>query len=188
MIVRVGSTNAMKIAAVRLAFRRYWKRAKVEGVEAVSGVAPQPLSFGEIARGARNRARAAFGGSGYAVGIEAGVFRLAAVSPRPFQITLACVFDGERESMGSGPFFELPERMLREIVESDRGSVAVVTKGKMDRKAVTRDAVMMALAPFVSAKLYEPVPAAERPDVEFKILEEGPSEAPPDPSPSSPPS
>ena len=173
MIVRVGSANPMKIKATRQAFARFFKKVKIQGVDARSGVEPQPMSFGEIARGARNRARAAFQDCDYAVGIEAGVFRLSAVSPRPFQITLACVFDGEREALGAGPFFELPERMLREIVKADTGSVAIVTKGKMTRAAVTRDAVLMALAPFVTPKLYEPPPAApEPPLVDFQVLDE----------------
>ena len=174
MIVRVGSTSEMKVKAARLAFSRFFKKVKVRGVDVLSGVAPQPLSFGEIARGARNRARAAFQDCDYAVGIEAGVFRLSAVSTRPFQITLACVFDGEREALGAGPCFELPERMVREIVKADRGSVSIVTKGKVTRASVTRDAVLMALAPLVSPKLYEEPPpgAREDPEVEFKILEE----------------
>ena len=156
MIVRVGTAGAMKVAAVRKAFGRYFRGLKVKGVDVPSGVAPQPLSFGEVARGARNRARAAFRDCDYAVGIEAGVFRMGALSARPFQITMACVFDGRREALGSGPFFELPAAFLREIVKADTGSVAVVTKGRMNREDVTRDAVLMALAPFVSADLYEP--------------------------------
>ena len=156
MIVRVGTAGALKVAATRRAFARHFRGVRVRGVDIPSGVSPQPLSFGEIARGARNRARGAFAaGCDFAVGIEAGVFRLAALSPRPFQITLACVFDGRREGLGAGPFYEVPERMLREIVKADTGSVAVVTRGKVTREAVTRDAVLMALAPFVAAELYE---------------------------------
>jgi len=58
-------------------------------------------------------------------------------------------------------------------VKSDQGSVARVTKGKVNRRAVTRDAVMMALAPFVSPKLYEaPPPDPGGPVVEFRVLDE----------------
>lgn len=155
MLVNVGSSSPMKLAAVKSAFSRYFRGVRVRGVETASGVAAQPLSFGEIARGARNRARRAFGDCDYAVGIEAGVFRLAALSARPFQITLACVHDGRREAMGAGPFYELPERLLREIVKADTGSVALVTRGKVTRRQVTRAAVEMALAPFVARELYE---------------------------------
>jgi len=154
MIVRVGSANPMKLRAARKAFAVFFKGAKVSGVDVPSGVSAQPLSFGEIVKGARERARRAFRDCDYAVGIEAGVFRIAAVSPRPFQITMACVFDGEREALGSGPFYEVPPSLVRNVVSSDTGSVAVVTKGKVTRERVTQEAIVMALAPFVSAGLY----------------------------------
>ena len=156
MIVRVGTANPMKIAATRKAFAKFFKSAKVVGVEVPSPVSAQPISFGEIVRGARGRARQAFADCDYAVGIEAGTFKVGAVWPRPFQITMACVFDGTREALGSGPFFELPAAMLKKVVQADTGSVAVVTKGKVNRESVTRDAIIMALAPFVTAELYDP--------------------------------
>jgi non-canonical (house-cleaning) NTP pyrophosphatase len=68
---------------------------------------------------------------------------------------MACVFDGGRESLGSGPFFELPASMLKKVVLADTGSVALVTKGKVKRESVTRDAIVMALAPFISPQLYQ---------------------------------
>ena len=154
MIVKVATANAMKVEATRKAFGKFFKKLKVVGVEVRSGVSPQPLSFGEIVRGARERARAAFRGCDYSVGIEAGSFRVAAVAPNPFQITIACVFDGEREALGAGPFYEIPAGLIRQIVKADTGSVAVVTRGKVTRGQVTRDAVIMALAPFVSRNLY----------------------------------
>jgi inosine/xanthosine triphosphatase len=154
MIVRVATANAMKVEATRKAFARFWKKVKVVGVPVPTSVSPQPISFGEILRGARQRARGAFGECDFAVGIEAGVFRVAAVAPHPFQITLACVFDGGREGLGAGPFYEVPRGMVRAVVAADTGSVSVVTKGKVTREQVTRDAVVMALAPFVSGELY----------------------------------
>jgi len=154
MIVRVATANAMKVEATRKAFAKYFKKVRVVGVEVRSSVSPQPISFGEIVRGARERARSAFRECDFAVGIEAGIFRVAAVAPHPFQITMACVFDGDRESLGAGPFYEVPAKLAREIVKADSGSVAVVTKGKVTRVQVTRDAVLMALAPFVSRDLY----------------------------------
>jgi inosine/xanthosine triphosphatase len=154
VIVRVGTANAMKVAATRKAFARFFKQAKVTGVDVPSSVSAQPISFGEIVRGARERARRAFRDCDFSVGIEAGIFKVGPVSPRPFQITMACVFDGRREALGSGPFFEIPPSMVKQIVQADTGSVAVVTKGKVNRASVTRDAVVMALAPFVSPELY----------------------------------
>ena len=155
MIVRVATANPMKIAATRKAFARFFKKVKALGIDVPSAVSPQPLSFGEIVRGARERARRAFRDCDYSVGIEAGVFKVGPVSPRPFQITMACVFDGTREALGAGPFYEVPPSLVRQIVQADTGSVAIVTKGKVTREAVTRDAVLMALAPFISPELYE---------------------------------
>ena len=154
MIVKVATANAMKVEATRKAFAKFFKKAKVVGVEVRSAVSPQPISFGEIVRGARERARAAFRACDYSVGIEAGIFRVAAVAPNAFQVTIACVFDGTREALGAGPFYEVPGRLVREIVKADSGSVAVVTKGRVTRGQVTRDAVVMALAPFISRNLY----------------------------------
>lgn len=156
MNVRVGTRNPMKVEATRDAFARHWGEVTVVGIEVPSGVSPQPLSFGEIARGARERARRAFGECDFAVGIEAGVFRIGPVSPRPFQITLACITDGVREALGAGPFYEVPDALVREIVRADTGSVSIVTRGKVTRHDVTRDAVLMALGPFVSRELYGP--------------------------------
>ena len=144
----------MKVSAVRKAFGRFTRGVKVAAVRVESSVSPQPVSFGEIVRGARERARRAFGECDFSVGIEAGTFRIAAVSPRPFMITMACVFDGEREALGSGPFFEAPPGRVRKVVRADTGTVAKVTRGKVTRESVTRDAVVMALAPFIAPGEY----------------------------------
>lgn len=154
MIVRVATANSMKVEATRKAFARYFRKVKVVGVEVPSGISSQPLSFGEIVRGARARAKRAWGDCDYAVGIEAGIFKVGPVSPNPFQITMACVYDGAREALGAGPFYEVPKSLVREIAKADTGSVAIVTKGKVTRGQVTTAAVLMALAPFVSGELY----------------------------------
>ncbi len=154
MIVRVGTANPMKLRAAGKAFAKFFGKVKVVGVDVPSGVSPQPISFGEIVRGARERARAAFRDCDYSVGIEAGVFKVGPVSARPFQITMACVFNGTREALGSGPFYEVPPSLVREVVRSDRGSVAKVTRGKVTREQVTVAAIVMALAPFVTPNLY----------------------------------
>jgi inosine/xanthosine triphosphatase len=154
MRVTVATSNPMKIEATKKAFAAFFKNVRVVGVEIPSSVSPQPISFGEIVRGARSRARNAFGDCDYSVGIEAGIFRVRSAAPVPFQMTLAAVFDGERDALGAGPFYEVPERLVREVVKADEGSVALVTRGKVTRGQVTRDAVLMALAPFVSPGLY----------------------------------
>ena len=100
----------MKASSTRLAFGRFWKKVRIVGVDVPSGVSVHPDSLEEIGRGARNRARSAWGKGSYSVGIEAGQFQIDVLSKAIFQITLVCITDGKRESMGSGPFFELPRR------------------------------------------------------------------------------
>ena len=90
----------------------------------------------------------------YSVGIEAGQFQIDVLSKAIFQITVVCITDGKKESMGAGPFFELPRKLAKKVIPSDTGSVARVTRGEVKRSDVTRDAVIMALAPFVSPDLY----------------------------------
>jgi inosine/xanthosine triphosphatase len=146
----------MKLKASLEAFSRYFPDVQIRQIEVPAPVSAQPLSFGEIVRGARARARSAYGEGEFSVGIEAGLFRVASVAPTSFQITMACVFDGTREGLGAGPFYQVPQAMVHGVVQSDTGSVYVVTRGKVTREEVTRDAVLMALAPFVSPELYGP--------------------------------
>ena len=141
MLVRVGSKNPVKVRATREAFRGYFPRVRVVGVEGPRGTEWMPRSLREIARSARDRARRVWGGEGYAVGIEAGTFRLGG---RRYLITVACVTDGRRLGWGSGPFFEAIGTRNK-----IRGMIAEVTGGRVTRADSTRLAVLMALARFL---------------------------------------
>lgn len=74
-LVAVGSTNPVKVAAVRAAFRRAFPMASVESVSVPSGVRAQPLSDDEMVQGARSRAKAALASidADLGVGLEGGV-------------------------------------------------------------------------------------------------------------------
>ena len=54
--ILVGSVNSSKIQAVGDALAAFVPDLKVDGVEVESGVPEQPVGFGEILRGAKNRA------------------------------------------------------------------------------------------------------------------------------------
>ncbi len=56
MIMAVGSTNQVKVNAVKQAISHMWKDAEVYGFETDSGVGPQPHSDHETYVGSRNRA------------------------------------------------------------------------------------------------------------------------------------
>ena len=55
----VGSTNPVKINAVKIAVQKNWPQAIVEGFSVPSGVSAQPVTDNETKLGATNRARAA---------------------------------------------------------------------------------------------------------------------------------
>lgn len=81
--VRVGTTNAPKLEAVRLALADFAPGVTVTGVAVESGVPEQPLGFDEIALGAQTRALRALranasGECDLGVGIEDGLVELPA--------------------------------------------------------------------------------------------------------------
>lgn len=59
MILAVGSTNVVKVNAVKLAVAHQWREALVEGFETDSGVGAQPRTDHETYVGSRNRAASA---------------------------------------------------------------------------------------------------------------------------------
>lgn len=141
----------------------FGRGAKVVGVKADGDAPPQPISMGQIVRGATTRAKrahAADGGAEFGVGIESGLFRLAGVW---YNAVVAAVTDGKRTSLGGGPFFPMPERLVNAIVEGEEelgehfagragGAIAAMTGGAVTREEATRLAVVMALTPWGARK------------------------------------
>lgn len=84
--VFVGSTNPVKVNAIKIALEQHLPQAIVSGIEVSSGVSPQPFSDQETQQGATNRAKAALEAGIAAnaktsqdevclgVGLEGGVF------------------------------------------------------------------------------------------------------------------
>lgn len=78
LVVAVGSTNPVKVEATRAAFARMFPdrlAPTVVGVDAPSGVPPQPFGNDETRRGAVNRAAAAatmVASADFSVGLEGG--------------------------------------------------------------------------------------------------------------------
>jgi inosine/xanthosine triphosphatase len=70
--IAVGSTNPVKVAAVRTVVAQIWPQAELVAVAAASGVRAQPLSDDEAIAGATNRARSALAltAADLAIGLE----------------------------------------------------------------------------------------------------------------------
>ena len=75
MKIAVGSTNPVKVAAVRSVVERVWPEAKVIALAVPSGVAAMPMNDADCLTGARNRARAVQSAAGatLGIGLEGGV-------------------------------------------------------------------------------------------------------------------
>ena len=172
--VVVGSTNPVKIAAVRAVLERAGCPARVEGIAVASGVADQPLGDAETIRGATQRARAALDASGadIGVGVEGGV-----VEEDGFMRTCAwaaAVSRDGRVGVGGSLAMILPDRvasLVRTGVElghaMDRvtgehntkhnaGAVGILTAGLVDRQRAYEWLVTYAFAPFLSPDHYAP--------------------------------
>lgn len=170
--VVVGSTNPVKIAAVRAVLERAGVNARIEGVAVASGVSEQPVGDAETIRGATQRARAALDATGadLAVGLEGGVVE-EEDGMRTCAWASVVARDG-RVGVGGSLAMMLPERvaaLVRDGVElghaMDRmtgahdtkrgvGAVGILTAGLVDRQRAYESLVAYALARFLAPEHY----------------------------------
>jgi inosine/xanthosine triphosphatase len=173
LLVVLGSTNPVKAEATLQAFETFYEDVEVLPLSLPSRVKPFPTSEKETIRGAVNRAlaaKAAQPDAEFAVGIESGIV---SVEGRSYVRGYAVVVHGEEMGIGSSAAYEVSERLLKRIdpktdeskrvidsifgerdVLDKEGVVGVLTRGKLVRTAVLRDAVILALTRFVSPEYY----------------------------------
>jgi inosine/xanthosine triphosphatase len=122
VLVRVGSRNSAKLEAVRRGLAPFFARVDVSGVDAASGVDPQPLGFAEIVAGARNRALAShsLGGCDLAAGIEDGLVELVEVETGWLNVGCCVLWDGAHEGIGFSAGFEYPPECVAAATRSPR--------------------------------------------------------------------
>ena len=170
--IGVGSTNPMKIAAVRTVVTRAFPAAEVIGLSVDSGVSEQPWGDEEARLGARNRARAvlAAAGSDLGVGLEGGV-----LETELGLMTCAWCIIVDREGqigVGGGVHMRLPPSVAGVLrtggelgpamdqltgqhnTKQAQGAVGILTGGLSDRRSAYGQLVAMALAPFVKTEYY----------------------------------
>lgn len=175
MRVAVGSDNPSKIDGVRQAFVRAFPhmRLEVRGFKVRSGVGEQPVGYARTSLGAQNRAKAArhaWSSCDYAVGLESGLIPF---ESRFFDIQFGCIDDGKTVSSGCSMGFPLPpkiqEKMIKRKSKSSpvrvigslgsvvdklagqkhvgrqKGAIHFLSRGLMERKEMTEQAVLCAL-------------------------------------------
>jgi inosine/xanthosine triphosphatase len=172
--IAVGSKNPVKIAAARAVLAPLALEATVSGVAVASNVPDQPFGDDETIRGALTRAAAARDAcdAELGVGIEGGVVE--APDGSMYTCAWAAIVDRHgRSGVGGSLAMPLPRRvaeMIREGLElghamdriagerntkHGKGAVGILTAGLVDRQRAYEVLVTYALAPFLSADLYD---------------------------------
>lgn len=175
MKVAVGSTNPIKIKAVKLAFKKVWPKEKwhVVGIKVKTSVPDQPMSDQEAIKGAKARARKAMVAlqADFAVGLEGG---LQQIGQDWFDCGWAVVMDKNgKVGIGSSVRCHAPDSMMKLVKKgmelglvNDKIFARVNSKkaeghfGLMTNNAITRtqgykDGVIMALSRFIHPELFK---------------------------------
>ncbi|MFQ5434085.1 MAG: inosine/xanthosine triphosphatase [Anaerolineae bacterium] len=173
MKIAVGSTNPVKVTAVRQVTLKKWPDADVTAVNVPSGVSEMPMSDAEAISGARNRALAAKAalGADLGVGLEGGV---QLDDGRLLLGGWVVVVDGNgREGIGGAGRLPLPPIIANRVLAGEElgpvmddlvadhntkqkaGAVGLLTAGLAPRADAFALGVAYALAPFVSPDFYE---------------------------------
>src|SRR5256714_2645746 len=185
--VALGSDRAAKIMSVRAAIARVaeldsaWRNAKVIPRPVKTDAPAMPLNDWQLMSGARKRALAVRNiliaqklEADLYVGLEGGFHSISLEGEwRTFLRGWAFVTDGERSSFGMSPSIEVPENIVKQVIQGKRelGVVIDVVAGARDvrskqgawgvlsRDLLTRSmrfeaALIAAFAPFYNRELY----------------------------------
>ena len=158
----MGSTNHVKVEAVREVMERVFGDVRVTGINVDSGVPDQPFEE-QTRQGAINRAKAALGDHDMAVGIEAGVFEK---ELGLYDIQFCAILDRSgRLTVGTGSGFMYPpavadlvrkgqtvgEAMKAVFEQPDigkgQGAIGYLSRDLLDRKALTEQSIIAAMVP-----------------------------------------
>jgi inosine/xanthosine triphosphatase len=170
----IASHNPVKIEATRQGFQAMFleEAFQIEAVSAPSGVSDQPMSSQETITGATNRARAAQAqnpNADFWVGIEGGVEAQGDdLTAFAWIVILSAKLAGKSRT---GTFY-LPPRVAKlirqgkELGEADdivfqqsnskqaNGAIGILTGDIIDRTALYKHAVILALVPFKNLELF----------------------------------
>lgn len=172
MKIIVASKNPVKMKATQLGFESYFPIVEINGINVESGVADQPMSDTETLAGASNRAgnaREKYLDADYWVGIEGGIE--AGKNGYAAFAWIVILSDNKRgESRTTS--FQLPLK-VSELIEQGyelgvandvlfkkenskqkSGAVGILTNDIINRTELYKQAVQLALIPFLNPELY----------------------------------
>jgi len=168
MKIHVGSKNKIKVDAVSELLHDYphLKNAEICPFETSSGVADQPKSLEETVRGAMNRAKEVLRDGSYGFGIESGLMKVPGTKSGFMDVCVCAIYDGTEYHIGLSSAWEAPKKVMEYMLSegldmndaahkagltnnpkigSAEGLVGIMTKGRLDRKAYTKEAIRTAL-------------------------------------------
>ena len=185
--IALGSDRAAKIMSVRAAIARVaeldpaWRTAKVIPRPVKTDAPPMPLNDWQLMSGARKRALAVRDilieqklEADLYVGLEGGFHSISLEGEwRTFLRGWAFVTDGARSSFGMSPSIEVPEAIVKQVIQGKRELGVVIDEvagvrdvrskqgawGVLSRDLLTRSmsfeaALIAAFAPFYNPALY----------------------------------
>lgn len=175
MKVAIGSTNFVKVKAVKDAFEKVWpnKKFKFIPTEVNSGVSRQPKSDLESIKGAKNRAKQSmkFNNADFGVGLEGGIHK---IDGKWFDSGWIVVIDKKgNEGIGCSVKMQTPDKMVKlmnrkdlELGEVDdlifkiknskqkEGHFGLMTRNILSRQEAYSHAVISALVRFINPDLF----------------------------------
>jgi len=177
MKILVGSKNPNKLNAVKESFEMYYgDNLEIIGISVDSAVSSQPLED-ETFNGASNRVKMLKKinkkqniEADFFVGIEGGIIKL---NNAIFNSNVACIINKKNNiGFGVSPIYQLPNSIKNKLFKGvelstiiDKltkqkksgykgGAINFFSKGKIDRKEMTKLALIMALIPIINKKLH----------------------------------
>ena len=176
MKILMGTKNPGKIEGARQAFEKYFENVEIEGIPVESDVSAQPVNE-EIFQGAKNRVKNL---KNYAkqnnlkadfyVASEAGITNSLGDW---IEINAVVIEDSKGfQSVGTSQGFPIPEKYVKEIIETElgkvmdkifekqnlgkgKGGISLLTKGEVSRIELTKNAFVMALISHINEDIWK---------------------------------
>ena len=172
MKVLMGTRNEGKIEGAKRALLKYFENVEIEGIKVESNVSEEPVN-GEIYIGAKNRVKNL---KEYCkqnnikadlyISSESGIYN----SLGRWMITNLAVIENNEdfESYGTSASFPVPERLVKDIIDTDLsqvmnkvftkdderhnkgGAIQDLTRGEISRIDLTESAFIMALTKYIN--------------------------------------
>ncbi len=172
MKIVVASENPVKINAVEKGFKSFFDEIEIECLRTESGVSIQPLTERETLIGARNRtseARKTINDADFWVGIEGGI---QAMDKGLAAFAWVVISSAGKSGEARTATFLLPAKVAHLVAgglelgtandivfnksnsKQKAGAVGLLTRNVIDRMELYRQAVILALIPFINQELY----------------------------------